>query len=601
MAKKQEIIKNTSSNPNKFKGVFNWSFFVIVLVAIILLNIIFSFLSFRIDATKDKRFSLSQGTVDYLEDDNKIKNRLLLKIYLDGNLPADLQYFRDAVEDKLKEFKQYAGKRIEYEFINPNEGTEGEQQELFQNLYAKGKGIIPMDIMFSKDGQESQMLVWPGAVIEYEGSSVNVVQFLPGTPPGKPYPLDGMGDIIQNSLNNLEYILTTSIRRAVEERKPIIGFLAGHGELTYAETQRARALISPYYVLRDVTINDSLAALNDLDGLIIARPTQRFSGKDLYIIDQFVMRGGKLMCFLDALKLPIDSLNATGVSHTERYSTGLEKMLFDYGLKMNENYVVDARCSPKLIATAKQALIPWYYHVLATPTKHPISRNLEPVSLEYVSEIQFVNKNKVALSPVLTSSTNSSRTGLAPMVSYAMPLNYGKNPKLAPDPTLESNKLCVAGIAEGFFDSHYKNRIVDEFANNPLAKYKGQSSQEGKVFLVGNGRFIQNAYDSIVTPMGTKYRPKQYNDLRFDPKLAELGVQIFYGNQEFFQNSVDYIMGENSVLDIRSRQIDIHQIDKTKVTESANFYKWFNTLLPCLIIILLAVLFFYLRKRKYAA
>lgn len=590
-----------AKNQNKFKGIFNWSFFAIIVVAIVLLNIIFSFINYRVDATKDKRYSLASGTIDYLSKDDKIKNRLLLKIYLDGNLPANLQYFRDAVEDKLKEFKQYAGKRIEYEFINPNEGTEGEQQELFESLYAKGKGIIPMDIMFTKDGQQSQMLVWPGALIEYEGSTVNVVQFLPGTPPGKPYPLEGMGDIIQNSLNNLEYILMTSIRRSVEKKKPIIGFLQGHGELNYAETQRARSLISPYYILRDVAINDTLSALDELDGLIIARPRSRFSGKDLYVIDQFVLRGGKLMCFLDELYLPEDSLKATGVSHTERYSTGLSKLLFDYGLKINENYVIDARCSPKLVPTAKQALIPWYFHVLATPSSHPISRNLEPVSLEYVSEIQFVNTNKVALTPVLTSSKNSTRTGLAPMVSFAMPMNYGKNPKLVPDPSLESNKLCIAGLAEGFFDSHFKNRIIDEFSKNPLSKYKERSTVEGKVLLVGNGRFIQNDYDSISTPQGIKYRPKQYNDLRFDPQLAELGVQIFYGNQEFFQNSVDYMLGDNSVLDIRSRQIDIHQIDNTKVKESAGFYKWFNTLLPCLIIILLAFMFFYIRKRKYTA
>jgi gliding-associated putative ABC transporter substrate-binding component GldG len=588
-----------TENQNKFKGIFNWSFFAIVIAVVVLLNIIFSFLSFRIDATKDKRFSLSTGTVEYLENDKKLDNRLLLKIYLDGNLPADLKYFRDAIEDKLKEFKQYAGKKIEYEFINPNEGTEGEQQELFETLYAKGKGIVPMDIMFTKDGQQSQMLVWPGAVIEYEGSTVNIVQFLPGTPPGKPYPLEGMGEIIQNSLNNLEYILMTSIRRSVEDEKPIIGFLQGHGELTYAETQRARSLISPYYILRDVAIKDTLSALDDLDGLIIARPTEPFSSKDLYVLDQFVLRGGKLMCFIDALKLPLDSLNSTGVSHTERYNLGLDKMLFDYGLKLNENYVIDARCSPKLVPTAKQALMPWFYHVLATPSAHPISRNLEPVSLEYVSEIQFVNVDKVALTPILTSSTNSTSTGLAPMVSYGMPMNYGKNPKLVPDPTLESNKLCIAGLAEGFFDSHFKNRIIDEFAKNPITKYKDKSTVEGKVLLVGNGRFIKNEYDSISTPQGIKFRPKQYNELRFDAKLAELGVQIFYGNQEFFQNSVDYMMGDNSVLDIRSRQIDIHQIDNGKVGESANFYKWFNTLIPCLVIVLLALMFFYIRKRKY--
>lgn len=586
---------------NKFKGIFNWTFFSIVVVGVVIFNIVASLVNFRVDVTNDKRYSLSNGTISYLKSEEKLDNRLFIKIYLDGKLPSDLSYFRDAVEDKLKEFKEYAGIRIEYEFIDPSEGTEGEQQELFENIYAKGKGIVPMDILFSKDGQQSQMLVWPGALIEYEGSTKNVIQFLPGTPLGKPVRLENLGQTIQNSLNNLEYILMTSIRRSVEKTKPVIGILQGHGELTYGETQRARSLISPYFSIRDITINDSLAALDDVDGLIIARPKNKFSDRDLYVVDQFVMRGGKLMCFMDALELNEDTLMATGISHTNRYKTGLDKMLFDYGLKLNDNFVIDVRCVPKVVPLAKQTLIPWYYHVLATATSHPISRNLEPVSLNYVSEIQFVGNDEIALTPILTSSTNSTRTGLAPMISLGMPMNYGKSPKFVIDPENEVNKLCIAGLAEGFFQSHYKNRIVDEFAKNPLIKYKEKSVKEGKVLLVGNGRFIQNDYDTMMGRDGLMFKPKEYNDLRFDPKLMEMGVEIFYGNQEFFQNAVDYMMGDNSVLDIRSKQIDIHQIDNEKVTESASFYKWINMLLPCLIIVLLSLVFFYIRKRKYTS
>ena len=588
-------------NKSAIKGVFNWTFFIILVVSIVLINIIATFVNTRLDATKDKRFSLSNGTITYLENEDNFKNRLFIKIYLSGNLPSDLQYFKDAIEDKLKEFKQFSGKRIEYEFIDPNTGTEAEQQELFENLYNKGKGIMPMDIVFSKDGQQSQMLAWPGAVIEYGGSSVNIIQFLPGTTPGKPYQLNGMQSIIQNSVNNLEYILISSIRRAVEQKKPIIGFLKGHGELTFAETQRARALISPYYILRDVEIKDSLAALNDLDGLVIAQPKSQFSDKELYIIDQFVMRGGRLMCFVDALSLSEDSLNTNGNTHSMRTNSNLNRMLFDYGLKINENYLVDVNCTPKVVPTAKQTVIPWYFSVLASPTIHPISRNLEPVKLDYVSEIQFVPKEKVALTPILTSSTNSMPTGLAPMVSLGMPMNYGKNPRFAADIEDEQNKLCLAGLAEGFFESHFKNRIIDAFANNPLARFKDKSTKEGKVFVVANGSFIRNDYDSTLNADGSQYmyRPKPYNDLRFDPELMELGIRIFYGNQEFFQNSVDYLMGDNSVLDIRSRQIDIHQIDMEKVKLSSGYYKTLNLVLPNLIVALIAIFFFYIRKRKY--
>ena len=145
--------------------------------------------------------------------------------------------------------------------------------------------------------------------------------------------------------------------------------------------------------------------------------------------------------------------------------------------------MVDAKCAPKAIPMAKNSVVPWFYHVLASPGDHPISRNLEPVSLEYASEIQFVNGETLAHTPILTSSTNSTRTGLAPMVSLGMPLNYGKNPQIAPDPTNEDNKLCLAGLSEGKFQSHFKNRIVDEYAKNKLSDFKEQASAEGKSTL----------------------------------------------------------------------------------------------------------------------
>lgn len=592
MAEKNSIIK----------GVYNWTFLGVVIVAVILLNIIGSIVKNRWDMTEDQRYSLSQGSINYLSDTSSFKNRLTIRIYLDGNLPAELKSFRNALEDKLKEFKEFAGKRIEYQFINPMVGTEAEQQALHQTLYAKGKGIMPMDVVYMKDGDQHQLLIWPGAVIDYNGSTVNTIQFLPGNPVGKPYPLEGMGEMIQNSINNLEYMLVSSMRRATQQQKPRIGFLQGHGELKYCETQRARALLSTYYALTDITINDSLAALNDIDGLIIARPKSRFSDKDLYIIDQFLMRGGRLMCFLDALNINEDTLNARGTTHTTRYNLGIDKMLFDYGLKLNDNYVIDAQCAPKAVPLAKQSMVPWFFHVLATPSKHPIARNLEFVSLKYASEVQFVGINQNVMSPILTSSTNSTRTGMAPMVSLGLSLNYGKNPELVPNPTDKANQICLAGIVEGAFESHFKNRIVDEFAKNPIAKFKERSEKEGKVLLVGNGRFLANKYDSLLSKDGVTmmYRPQQINDLRFDPELLQLGLQHSFGNQEFIQNMADYMMGENSVIDIRSRQIDIHPINKEKIKVDAGFYKVINLLIPCGIILLLAYLMYYIRKRKYA-
>ena len=271
--------------------------------------------------------------------------------------------------------------------------------------------------------------------------------------------------------------------------------------------------------------------------------------------------------------------------------------------KVNDKYVMDVRCVPKQVPFANQSMIPWFFHVLATPTDHPISRNVEPVALKYTGEVEFVTTNpSVALTPILTSSTNSTVTGSAPLVNLAFPLNYGKNPELVPNPDSEANKMCLAGLAEGKFVSHFRNRIVDEYALNKAVTILDSSEVEGKVFVIGNGRFIANQYDSMPNRTGTAfmYRPKQINDLQVSEELMKLNIPHFFGNQEFFQNLTDYMMGDNSVLDIRSRQIDIHEIDNEQVKEFASFYKLLNIGLPIGIILLLALIINYIRKRKFA-
>lgn len=584
-------------------GIYNWTFFLILLLGVILANIIGAFAYFRYDATADKRYSISEGTKTFLADEKNFENRISLKIYLEGNLPAELQRFRNAIEDKLKEFRLYTGKRLEYEFIDPMQGTEEDRNYLFEELYSKSKGIIPMEVAFMKDGAQSQMMLWPGAKIEYLGSTVDFIQFMPGTPQGKYYTLNEHFETqIENSINNLEYMLISAIRRSTQKSKPRIAFLQGHGELTYAQTQRVRSLISPYYSVEDLFLNDSIDALKGVKGLVIARPTMPFSERDKYLIDQFVMNGGRLMCFLDKLDINEDTLDMTGISHTTRYNLELDKMLFDYGIKVNDNYAIDVRCAPKKVPSAKTPLIPWFFDVAATPSKHVIARNLDPVMLRYTSEIQFVGNNKNVMTPILTTSTNSTVTGLAPLVSLAMPLNYGDNPILTMNPESEANKICLAGMVEGSFESHYKNRIVESFAKNPETKYREKSVQEGKILVVGNGRFIANKYDSMPDKSGRMmYRPLAFNELRFDETLAKMdGMQpLVYGNQEFFQNLVDYMMGDNSVLDLRSKQIDINSIDKEKVKVEAAKYKVINMVFPGLLVLLMGILFFYLRRKKY--
>jgi gliding-associated putative ABC transporter substrate-binding component GldG len=590
---------------NFTKGLYNWTVLGLLAAVLVLLNFIGSMLYLKLDMTKDQRYSLAQSTVNYLSDKKNFENRISIQIYLDGNMPSELKNFQNALKDKLKDFKRIAGTRIEFLFTDPNLGTEDEINALRAQLYDRGKGILPLEILYLKDGTQSQMLLFPGALLSYSVNGITkegVVQFLPGTQPGRPYALEQMSEIIENALNNLEYNLLSAMRRLTQTSKPTIAFLQGHGELNPAETMRARALISPYYQIKDIALNDSIAALKDVDGLIIADPQTPFSQKDLYLIDQFVMRGGKLLCFMNTLSLNEDTLNTTGMTHTTRKNLLLDRLLFDYGIKIKENYVLDANCAPKIVPFAETAFLPWFYHMLATPSLHPMTRNVDPISLKYANEIEFVQVPKAQLTPILTSSSNAIPSGLQPLINLALPLNYGKNPKLVENPEDDINKLCVAGLSEGFYQSHFKNRIVAEFAESKDANYLEESEQETKILVVGNGTFIRNSYDSILDPKKINsylYRPIGINELKVDAELAQRRIPIIFGNQELFQNMVDYMMGDNSVLDIRSRQIDIKEIDKEKIKSSSLFYKSMNMLVPLLLILALALIMNWIRQKKY--
>lgn len=596
-------------------GAYNWTMLSVVIIGVVLINIIASYVYKRFDMTADQRYSLAPTTVKYLEDKNNFSNRLSIKIYLAGNLPAELEHFKQTIEDKLKEFKEHAGKRIEYEFVNPNpeDGSEEDNRALQERIYADGKGVLPMRVRFKKDNQDSEMTIWPGAELIYNGSTKLSVQFLPGTK-SRPYELKELDRQINNSINNLEYILVSSIRRATQRKKPNIAFLQGHGELEPRQMLRVQAVLKPYYDLQMLEVGDSIEALDNVDGLVIARPMEKIPEQELFIIDQFVMRGGSLICFVDQLSFLQDTLYKNGATHTERINSGVDKMLFNYGLKINDQYVKDASCipMPNLFQNYKSVpFLPWFYNIVTTSTDHPITRNLEPIKLEYASNLDFdVNTTGVSFTPILTSSTNSRLSGIAPVIEFAEPFKYDlQDPQLVPNAKDESNKRCLAGMMEGKFKSYFRNRINKEYIERvkkeaPSKTVLEESSKPGRIFVVGNGRFLANNYDTLLRENGRGYFavPKEPNELMFDRNMNYLFPDrpTPFGNQEFVQNIMDYMLGETSILELRSRQIDIHYIDKDKVKKSATYYKMLNVGLPIILILALAFGMHFIRKRKYA-
>lgn len=581
--------------------LYDWGGLSAIIVGIIFLNIIASFFFWRWDLTEDKRYSLTEQTKNFLSNEDNFSDKVLFKVYLEGNLPSDLKQIRNAVEDKLRDFTIYAGNRIEYEFIDPNEGSEIDVNDLGKILYDKGNGIRPTDLTIQSVNQVNNLLVWPGAVITYQGETKGYVQFFNRSRIHSAENLDGL---VQGAINDLEYNLLNGLRLAVADRKPVIGFLQGHGEWNENRTMVFRSMLQKNYATKNVTINDSIGALDKLDGLIIAGPKQRFSEKDKYVIDQFLMNGGKLMYFVDPVKVDQDSLFLNGHTQTTSRALNIADQLFRYGIRLNEDLVVDGQCGPNYIPGHPQKIMPWYFFPVANGTDHPVSKNIDPVILRYASSLEFVGNDANNKIKLLESSGNTTIRKSPVRVDYRF---VDLEPEFAVDPENPANRALMAGIVEGDFSSNFRNRLVEEFAKNPEAKFREESVKPSKILVVGDGDLVTNKYDSIYSKSQGKwdFRPVNFDEFKFDqfdPNMnAGKSMPMFvYGTAEFLLNAVDYVMGDESVLGVRARSITIRPLNEEKINNEARFWQFINIAVPLILVSIVGLIFFVIRKRKFA-
>lgn len=580
---------------------YDWTFFLALAAILIFINIISAFFFIRWDLTEDKRYSLTEQTKAYLKNDANFDETVFIKVYLEGDLPADLKMIRNAIEDKLRDFKVYAGSRIEYEFIDPNEGTEEDKNELGKNLYNKGEGIKPTDLTISSVNETKSSIIWPGAEISYQGEVKGYVQFFNRM---RLHSNENFKPIAEGAINNIEYHLLNGIRLAVAERKPRIGFLQGHGEWQEKNTLVFRSLLKKNYALRDVYIDGYIHALDELDGLIIAGPNEPFSDKDLYVIDQFLLRGGRLMCFIDPVFVDRDTLFRQGATQSVAKPLRINDNLYKYGMRLNTDLIVDGQCGYEYIPGHPQKVLPWIFFPIANNTDHPVSRNIDPVILRYASSIDFVGMDTNKRIALLESSGNTGIRRAPGRVDYRF---VNLPAEFTTDPDDPMNKVVLAGIVEGNFKSAFRNQIIaPEFKNNPDANILERSTQASKILLVGDADLVTNRFDSLYSKDLGKwdYRPINFDEFKFDPYDPNIlsGKQMpmfIYGTAEFLLNAVDYVMGDESVLGVRSRRITIKPLNEQKIANHARFWQVVNVVLPVLLILLVGIVMAYIRKRKY--
>lgn len=565
----------------------HWLEMGVTVLVVVSINIIDHYLFTRLDLTSEKRYTLSDSTKALLKT---VDEPLLYRVYLEGDMPADFKRLQNETKEMLNQFRAY-NHNISYELVNPNDFSDDQERRVFYQKLSE-KGIQPAQVQMKGDNGVTSLLLLPAADVFYKGRETTV-QLLQNQQ------YVAQDALLNNSIQNLEYALTSSIRSLSHGMKQSIGFLQGQGELNGGVLYDIQRALQEYYNLEYVTIDGQIQSLtahhqnskdssyrfiNKFDLLIVAKPTEPFSEKDLFILDQYIMHGGKVLWLIDPMNAEIDSLSNHGQMLATRYPLGIDEMMFNYGVRLNANVLMDIRCRmiPLPVAmvgeTPQYRFCPWYYFPEIVPlSEHPIVRNLDLIKTDFISSIDLID-NDIKKTVLLTTS-EYTRVKNAPAL---IDLN---DAKVEPDQRLyNKSRLPVAVLLEGKFKSTWRNRLTPELMEAEAIGYR-EVSKPTKMIVISDGDVIKNRYDAgkgFAYPVG------------FDSYTRTL-----YANKELLLNAVNYLVGDEGLMDSRSRVITLRKLDENKVHSKRSFYQTINIVLPLLLLGAAGAAITFIRRNKY--
>ena len=562
------------------------------LLLVILVNILLSWVDFRIDLTQDKKHSISQETKQILTD---LEDFVFIKIYLAGDFPTEFKHLQSELLNLLTSFKSIAGDNFDYEVIDPNNtNDESEKIDLFKQLVKDG--LTPTDIEIRSTSSKSSQIIFPGALIYYKDRQ-QAVNFLKNSVTKQ------AGENINASIENLEYEFIAAIHHLAKNNIEKIAFLEGNGELTDKEVydltesvlQDNDKLNYHYAIERfnikefeidsskmEADISKQILDLSSFKALIIAKPTIAFNMLEKFIIDQYIMNGGKILWLIDGVNATMDSLQKANSFIALKNDLNLDDQLFKYGVRINPNLIEDLRSTQIPIVTGysnnmpQQSYFPWpYYPLLFSEINHPISKGLDAIKCDFASSIDTI-QNTIKKTILLTSSKQSRINPTPAKIS----LGILQNPP--PIESFNKSQLPIAVLLEGEFESVFKNRILPKEQSIDF-KDKSKPTQ---MIVVSDGDVARNS----VSNNGDIY-PLGYD--RF--------INYTYpGNKKFVMNAIHYLCDDVGLTRLKSKEIKLRLLDKEKIASNMFLIQFINIVFPLLLLLIATLLFLNFKKRKYA-
>ncbi len=564
--------------------------FLMTLVIVVVVNVIGSYVFTRFDLTSEKRYTLSPTTKEIL---GKLDDYVYFKVYLEGDFPAGFKKLRRETKEMLDEFRAYT-KYIDYEFINPSESEDpNERQENYKLLYQSG--LNPTNVLDrASDGSSKQMIIWPGALVSYHNDTEIAIDLLENQMGQSPEAA------LNASMQNLEFRLIDAVKKVTRFNKPNIAFIQGHGELSGQDIYDITQTLSQNYNVGNVEIDGKIDALMhrtqdetvdvktfiSYDAIVIAKPTEPFSEKDKFLIDQYIMHGGKVLWLVEPVFATMDSLQSQESTIGIEQDLNLDDMLFKYGVRLNRDLLLDLTCAALPVRTGQMAgqaqleFFRWFYFpLLQAASEHPMVRNMNTIKADFVSSMDATTSaNGIEQIPLLKTSDYTKVSGAPVFITLAML-------RQTPDQRMFSSKgRNVAYLLKGSFPSLYANRIPQEIVDDQATDFMEESVPTAMI-VVADGDIIRNQID---------IKRKMPLPLGFDQY-----TQNTYANKEFIENAISYLVDGEGLIDIRSRELKIRLLDMTKVGKERVKWQLINTLIPIALIVALGFVMAVIRKRKY--
>jgi ABC-2 type transport system permease protein len=555
------------------KDIFRIAVLLVMLIAI---NYVASEWFFRVDLTAEKRFTLSDNSKALLRG---LDNEIDVTVYLDGELNPGFKKLSKATLEMLEEFGVYADKKLVFRFIDPNEGSNDQKKMLYEKLQKHGCEPVPV-FETTEDGRNVRSMVFPYALVSF-GDKTQAVSLLDN--------IQGFSgaENLNKSTEGLEYKLMEAFRKMTIGQKPRIAFLEGHGELDELDVMDITRALSEFYQVERGTITDNATVLDAYKVLIVAKPQTAFSEREKFVIDQYVMRGGRVLWMVDAVTVTLDSLSRTTETVGLMADFNIGDMLFKYGIRINPNLLEDIQSAQIQVnaapvgRTPKFVPVPWLFSPLLQPNDgHPVSRNINLVKAEFISGLDTVGENMALKRHVLLSTARFTRVNPVPVfVTLAM---VNEKPQRQ---DFNKSFIPVAYAQEGVFPSVFQNRPVPSGLSN--VKERLQQSVPTRMVFVGDGDLAKNV-------VRKKYTNPQIVSLGYD----ELSGQTF-GNKDFVLNAVNYLADDEGWMALRSRNYALRLLDKEKLGSQALLWKIVNVALPVLLVVMVGAVFVWRRKKRF--